>query len=75
MKDITVFTTKTCAYCPMVKKWLTNKGQKFKEVDVTDDYKKRLELQQITGYSTVPVTQIDDTYIVGWQIGKLLAAL
>lgn len=34
---ITVYTTKTCAYCPMVKRYLTLKGIEFEAVDLTDE--------------------------------------
>ena len=35
VKNITIFTTKTCAYCPMVKKYLTAKGLQYDEVNLS----------------------------------------
>lgn len=69
---ITVFTTKDCAYCPMVKKFLTLKGVEFEEWDVTDDGNMREILRHNTGYSTVPVTTDDETWIVGWKPAELM---
>lgn len=73
---ITVYSTKTCSYCPTVKRYLTLKKVPFIEVDVTDDHEQRHTLQQLTGYSTVPVTTDGTTYVVGWkpaQLAKLIA--
>lgn len=76
---ITVFTTKSCAYCPMVKKYLKNKNREFDVVDVTDNMEKRIELQKLTGYTTVPITQLEENgtskFIVGFQPGLLAQAL
>ena len=33
-KNITIFTTPTCAYCPMVKQYLKNKNLSYDEVDL-----------------------------------------
>ena len=31
VKNITIFTTTTCAYCPMVKKYLSAKGLPYEK--------------------------------------------
>jgi glutaredoxin len=72
---IEVYTTKTCAFCKNVKQYLKMKNKEFREIDVTDDVEKRMELQQITGYTTVPVTKIGNEYVVGWQPLKLAKLL
>ncbi len=64
---LTVYTTKSCAYCPMVKQYLTLKKLPFKAVDVTDDQEKRTELLAKTGMMTVPVTTDGETFVVGYQ--------
>lgn len=68
---LTVYTTKTCAYCPMVKKYLTMKNVQYKEVDVTEDVNVRQELQDKTGMFTVPVTSYGSDFVVGWNPAKL----
>jgi glutaredoxin 3 len=72
---ITIFTTKTCAYCPMVKKYLDMKHQTYEVVDVTDDMEARDRLFKATGALTVPITQIGDKYVIGPNYGKLAEAL
>lgn len=64
---ITVFTTKTCAYCKMVKQYLTLKGKEFEEVDLSTNPDKHQELINKTGAMTVPIVQIGEEFIVGWN--------
>ena len=68
---ITVYTTATCAYCPMVKKYLTMKGVEFKEIDITNDPDTRYDLSDKTGFVTVPITTDGTTYIAGWKPAEL----
>lgn len=73
---ITVYTTKTCGYCPMVKKYLQVKNVEYREVDVTEDAEMRKELLDKTGLMSVPVTRKDDEFVVGFQpalLSKLIA--
>jgi len=64
---ITVFSTATCAYCKMVKQYLTLKGKEFTEVDLTNNPEKHQELIDKTGAVTVPIVQIGEEFIVGWN--------
>lgn len=72
---ITVFTTKTCAYCKLVKQYLTMKGKEFEVVDLEEQPQKRQELFEKTGALTVPITQVDDQYIVGWNRSQFAEVL
>lgn len=72
---ITVFTTKTCAYCKMVKQYLTLKGKEFEVVDLEEHPQKRQELFEKTGALTVPITQVDDNFIIGWNRQKFAEVL
>jgi glutaredoxin 3 len=66
-----VYTTKTCAYCPMVKKYLTSKGVEFTEIDVEDNPDIRQELFNKTGAMSVPITEKDGQYVIGWNPSEL----
>lgn len=68
---LTVYTTDSCAYCPMVKKYLTLKGVEYTEVNVSTDPNTRAELFAKTGLMTVPVTTNGKDFVVGWQPQKL----
>jgi glutaredoxin 3 len=79
-KKITIFTTNSCAYCVMVKKWLTAKGHKYEEVNVEENPDRQAESFAISGQLAVPVTVVtkdDDTQevVVGFNLAKLAPAV
>lgn len=72
---ITVFTTTHCAYCVMLKKFLSMKGKEFEVVNLDDNPEMRQSLLEKTGAMTVPITKIGEEYIIGWNPSKLMAVL
>ena len=79
-KNITIFTTNTCAYCGMVKKWLGAKGHNYEEVNLDQNPERQKEAFELTGQLSVPVTVItnqDDTkqVIVGYNLAQLAPAV
>lgn len=79
-KKITIYTTNTCAYCVMVKKWLTAKNYSYEEVNLDDNPSRGQEALEISGQLAVPVTVVtkkDDNQevIVGYNIAKLASAV
>ena len=80
VKNITIFTTDTCAYCGMVKKWLGSKGHNYIEVNLDKNPERRAEAMAISGAMTVPVTVVtkhDDTreVVIGFNLTKLAPAI
>ena len=77
MKNVTVYTTPTCSFCHMTKAFLKSEGVDFNEVDLTKDQAKMKEVVEATGQMGVPVTQIDDEYVIGFDkatLSRLLQA-
>ncbi len=79
-KNITIFTTNTCAYCVMVKKWLGAKGYDYEEVNLDTSPERQKEAFEISGALSVPVTVVtkgDDTreVVVGYNLAKLAPAI
>ncbi len=80
-KNITVYTTNTCASCAMVKKYLTSKGHNYQEVNLDENPDERQKIIELSGQMAVPVTVISDEagaqkeVSVGWNPGKLASAL
>ncbi len=79
-KDITIFTTNTCSYCVMVKKYLTAKGHNYQEVNLDTNPERQQEAYSLSGALTVPVTVVtkeDDSreVIVGYNLAKLAPAV
>lgn len=79
-KNITIFTTNTCAYCHMVKKYLGAKGMTYEEVNLDDHPHRRAEAMNLSGAMTTPITVVtkeDDTQevIVGYNLSRLAPAV
>jgi len=79
-KNITIYTTHTCAYCIMVKKWLDNKGIAYEEVNIDDNPKRAQEAVAISGQMAVPVTVVTKSdgqkeVVVGYNLSKLAPAV
>lgn len=79
-KNITIFTTNTCAYCVMVKKWLGAKGYTYVEVNLDENPDRQAEALQVSGQLAVPVTVVtkqDDSraVVVGYNLAQLAPAV
>jgi glutaredoxin len=80
-KDITIFTTNTCSYCAMVKRFLDMKGQKYDVINLDDHPERNQEALDVSGGAlTVPITVVtkqDDSreVIVGYNLSRLAPAI
>lgn len=79
MPNITIFTTNTCGYCGMVKKFLAYKGLTYNEVNLDENPDMRNVAIKLSGQMSVPVTVVekDDAkeIIVGYNLAKLAPAI
>ena len=71
MAEIKVYTTPACPWCNKVKDYLKEKGVQFREIDVASDMNEAVQLVERTGRRTVPVIEIGDQIIVGFNREKL----
>ena len=84
-KTITIYTTTTCAYCDMVKKWLGSKGLSYTVINMDEEPPEvRQRIIEMSGAMTVPVTVVEEQVeggepkrdiTVGWNPAKLGAAV
>jgi glutaredoxin len=80
-KDITIFTTNTCSYCGMVKRFLDMKGLKYEVVNLDEHPERNQEALDVSGGAlTVPITVVtkqDDTQevVVGYNLSRLAPAI
>jgi glutaredoxin 3 len=79
-KNVTIYTTNTCAYCGMVKKWLSSKGHAYQEVNLDQNPERQAEAMRLSGAMTVPVTVVtkqDDSQevVVGFNLSRLAPAV
>jgi glutaredoxin 3 len=80
VKNITIFTTNTCAYCGMVKKWLQAKGFSYEEVNLDTSPERQKEAFEMSGQLSVPITVVtkqDDSQevVVGYNLARLAPAV
>lgn len=79
-KNITIYTTNTCSYCPMVKQYLKRKGLSYDEVNLEDHPEMQAVIFEKSGALTVPVTIVtkqDDSQdvVVGYNLARLAPAI
>lgn len=64
---IKVYSTPTCPYCTMAKKYLESKNIAYENVDVSADREAAAEMVSKSGQRGVPVLEIDGNIIVGFD--------
>ena len=70
---VKIYTIPFCPYCKIAK-FLKQHG-KFEEVNVQENHEAALEMIQKTGQNGIPVIEIDDKIIVGFNREKIIEAL
>ncbi len=75
MSEILVYTTPTCSWCAKTKEYLQKKKVEFREIDITEESKDREEMIDKSGQMGVPVLDINDIIIVGFNPEKIDEAL
>ncbi len=65
--QVTVYTTPTCPWCQMVKRYLDARGIPYTEIDVSADYNAAMEMIRKSGQTGVPVVEIDGEIVVGFD--------
>lgn len=68
MANIKIYSTPTCTYCIILKKYLESKGFDYEEVDVSKDEEAKKRMVDNTNQMTVPVTEFNnEKFIVGFK--------
>ena len=65
--EVIVYTTPTCPWCEMVKRYLQARGIPYTEIDVSADYNAAMEMVRKSGQTGVPVVEIDGEIVVGFD--------
>lgn len=68
---ITIYTTPTCPYCARAKNYFKQLGLRFTEIDVSKDPSAAERLVKKTGQTGVPVIEIGNHVIVGFDKEKI----
>ncbi|MCK9446577.1 glutathione S-transferase N-terminal domain-containing protein [bacterium] len=75
MAKVRVFSTPICPYCFALKRFLEEKGVEVESIDVSSDLEAQEEMIQKTKQTTVPVTDINGEFIVGFDRKKICELL
>lgn len=68
---VVVFSTPTCPHCVNVKRYLKEKGIRFKDVDVSRDSRAATEMVRKTGQQGVPQLWINNRPVVGFDRARI----
>ena len=75
MAKVKVYSTPTCPYCDILKEFLEQKSVEFEAVDVSQDKAAQDYILEKTGKMAVPVIEIDEEIIVGFDRPKIVKLL
>lgn len=72
---IKVYTTNTCPWCVKVKNYLKSENIDFEELNVQEDMVAREEMVKKSNQMGVPVLEINNNIIIGFDKPAILKAL
>lgn len=75
MKTVTIYSTPACHFCHAAKDYFKDNAVEYTEHDVAADQEKRQEMIEMTGQMGVPVIQIGDDVVVGFDEAKVAELL
>lgn len=68
---VIVFSTPSCTYCNLAKRYFREKQIRFRNVDVSRDATAARDMKRRSGQSGVPVIDIGGKIIVGFDRNKI----
>lgn len=71
MKSVIIYTTPTCTYCHLLKDWFKQNNVVYAEYDLSQDAVKRDEIVKKTGQMAVPIVEIGNDIVIGFDKSKL----
>lgn len=66
-KTVKIYSTPSCVYCKMTKEFFKKNNVVYQDFNVGDDEKAREEMIKKTNQMGVPVIEIDDKIIIGYN--------
>ena len=75
--NVRVYSTPTCPWCKKLKAWLKKKKVEFEDIDIseTQNAKFRDVMIEKSGQMGIPVTEIGEKIIIGFNEKELQEAL
>lgn len=75
MSVVKVYTSPTCPYCYTLKEFLKGRNVNFEEIDVLADEKAKEEIIKKAGKLEIPIVEIDNEVVVGFDKEKIVKLL
>ena len=75
MKSVKVYSTPTCPFCVKAKQFLKDNSVEFEDIDVSSDSEAAKAIVEKSGQMGVPVLEIEDENIVGFDKEKISQTL
>ena len=72
---VTVYSASWCSFCHMAKRYLDDKKVKYMDIDVEKDAAAARHIVEKTGQAGIPVIEIGDETIIGFDRPKIDLAL
>ena len=72
---IKIYTTDSCPWCDKAKSYLKSQNLEYIELNVQDDMEARDEMIKKSRQMSVPVLDINDTIIIGFDKVAIMKAL
>ena len=69
--SVKVYSTPTCPFCTMVKRYLKKNEVSFLDVDVSIDREQAMDMIKKSGQRGVPVIDFDGEIIIGFDKKRL----
>ncbi len=66
-KKVAIYSTPSCMYCKMAKDFFNQNAVKYEEYDVLTDLARRQEMVDKSGQMGVPVIQVGDEMVIGFD--------
>jgi len=73
--SVTVYSAPWCAFCRMAKQYLESKKVEYKEINVDEDQEGAREMVAKTGQAGIPVLEIGEATIIGFDRPRIDSAL
>jgi len=70
-REVKIYTTPTCPYCKMAKKFLADNGVEYQEFNVAEDKAAREEMIRKCHSLGVPTICFDNEVLVGFDEAQL----
>ena len=70
-KEVKVYSTPTCPYCKITKKFLEDNSIEYQDLNVAEDKAAREEMVRSSGQMGVPVIDIDGELVLGFDRARL----